>query len=312
MSVKSRVVHLMGTVITIQVEHAHPETILDEVVRQLKSYEHRFSANSADSELMKINRAAGKMAVAVDPELYRLIKIGTEASTGNQDNLNIAIGPLVQTWRIGFSDARVPTQAEINEALQKSDPTAIELDDTQRAVFLRQPGMKIDLGSLAKGYFADLIAAYLRQQRVTSALINLGGNVYVLGPNPRTPTGDWRIGVQDPGRPRGNHRLVLRLQDKSVVTSGIYERHLIRNGHDYHHILDRHTGYPIETDVASLTIVSDRSLDGELWTTRLFGLPQNVVMAKIAVVDGIEGIVISKSGQIRSTLPSEQMTVLPG
>lgn len=310
MTVKSRTVHLMGTVIKVQIEHDDPEPILDEVVRRLKSYEQRFSANDRRSELMQISQKAGFEPVKVDPELYQLIKIGKQISVYQNDNLNIAIGPLVRTWRIGFNDARVPTESEINSALAKTNPNDIELDDTHQTVFLRRLGMAIDLGSLAKGYFADLIAAYLKQQDVASGLINLGGNVVVFGPNFKTTSGNWRIGIQAPGQPRGIHRLILNLQDKSIVTSGIYERHLEQAGHDYHHILDRRTGYPVKTDLASLTIISDRSIDGEIWTGRLFGLSQNVIIAKLAVMDGIDGVLINKDGSVISTLPKQATVIL--
>ena len=83
-------------------------------------------------------------------------------------------------------------------------------------------------------------------------------------------TQPWQIGIQDPANPRGNHLMTIPVINQSVVTSGIYERHLTVDGKDYHHIFDSQTGYPVETELASLTIISDKSVDGEIWTTRLF------------------------------------------
>lgn len=303
MATGSRVLHLMGTVITLQITHDTPDWLLDEVEKQLQDYEHRFSANAADSELMQITRNAGIRPVSVDAELYQLIKIGQAASVVRDNNLNIAIGPLVQAWRIGFEDARVPTESEIKEALSLTDPNAIRLDDETHSVYLEKVGMAIDLGALAKGYFADLIAAYLRDHGVSSALINLGGNVVVVGKNPKHDDGFWRVGLQNPNRPRGNYQVVLKLTDKSVVTSGIYERQLQRDGQTYHHILDSQTGYPVTTDVASVSVISDSSLDGELWTTKLFGQSRNQIMAKAAVSDVFDAIVITTDGRLVSTLP---------
>jgi thiamine biosynthesis lipoprotein len=304
MTTQSQVVHLMGTIITIQITHNEPAPLLTQVVQQLQSFERRFNANTLDSELGQVNQQAGIAPVVVDPVLYHLIEIGVQASLPAQDNLNIALGPLVQTWRIGFQDAHVPTKAAIQQALALSDPRDIVLVPAQHSVFLKKPGMWLDLGSLAKGYFADLIAQFLKDHNVQAALINLGGNVVVFGPNPQRKTGQWQIGIQDPTRTRGHYRLIVPVQNRSVVTSGIYERHLTQNGHDYHHILDRRTGYPIETDVTSLTILSDRSLDGELWTTRLFGAPRNQIMGTLAVTPGIDGIVMTKDGRVTTTLPS--------
>lgn len=302
-----REVHMMGTIIRLQITAAAPEPLLDELVRRLKIYEHRFSANANDSELMAITHQAGIKPVVVNSELYELIKIGWRYSIAPDSNLNIAIGPLVQTWRIGFTDAKLPTPAEINAALVKTDPHQIILNDEQHSVYLQQAGMAIDLGSLAKGYIADLLIAYLRQQEVTSALVNLGGNVVTLGPMLQHDDQQWRIGIQDPVQPRGHYKTVVKVQNKSVVTSGIYERSLKVDGHTYHHILNGKTGYPLVTDLASLTIISDRSLDGELWTTRLFGQSQQMIMAKLAELPGIDGIVITKSGGVYSSLTAREV-----
>ncbi len=149
--------HLMGTVIDLSVQHELAEAILDKVIARLKEYEHRFSANDPSSELMQVNKNAGIQPVTVHPELYELIKIGKEHSCAEGSHLNIAIGPLVQTWRIGFSNARVPYNNEITELLERTNPKKIVLHDKECSVFLTEPGMLIDLGALAKGYIADLI-----------------------------------------------------------------------------------------------------------------------------------------------------------
>lgn len=281
----------MGTVIDLSVEHASADRILKEVIRRLNVYEHRFSANDSDSELMAVNKYAGIKPVAVHPELYTLIKIGKEHSCATGSHLNIAIGPLVQTWRIGFTDAKVPTQAEIDRLLERTNPQNIVLDDDTHTVFLKEPGMLIDLGALAKGYIADLIMAYLKEQKITSALINLGGNIVGFKEN-----NYWKIGIQNPVQERNHYLKVLKVEDHSVVTSGIYERQLTDKGKTYHHILNPETGYPMTTDVASLTIYSKRSLDGEIWTTRLYGLNSDEIISKIEELEGIEGLVITKEG----------------
>lgn len=281
----------MGTVIDLSVEHASADRILKEVIRRLNVYEHRFSANDSDSELMAVNKYAGIKPVAVHPELYTLIKIGKEHSCATGSHLNIAIGPLVQTWRIGFTDAKVPTQAEIDRLLERTNPQNIVLDDDTHTVFLKEPGMLIDLGALAKGYIADLIMAYLKEQKITSALINLGGNIVGFKEN-----NYWKIGIQNPVQERNHYLKVLKVEDHSVVTSGIYERQLTDKGKTYHHILNPETGYPMTTDVVSLTIYSKRSLDGEIWTTRLYGLNSDEIISKIEELEGIEGLVITKEG----------------
>lgn len=297
----SHSIQMMGTTIDILIDSDTPKEHIAEVCRLLTLYKNRFSANDADSELMVINDNSSIAPVTVHPDLFDLIAIGKKHSLATPSNLNIAIGPLVQSWRIGFDDARVPSPQKIQKALALSKPENIILDATKQSVFLSQKGMKIDLGALAKGYIADKIMDYLKSKKVTSAMINLGGNVLVYGDNPRNDKGIWRIGIQNPQKPRGKHIGILTLKNQSVVTSGIYERRLKVGNKEYHHIFDQKTGYPIDTEMASLTILSDLSVDCEIWTTRLFGLPVMQALATIQATPRIEGILITKDNRLALT-----------
>ena len=300
MDLSSRSERLMGTTITVSICDPQADELLAHCFELLRSYEHRFSANDASSELMEVNHQAGIAPVQVHPDLFELIALGTLHSQAKNSHLNIAIGPLVQTWRIGFSNARRPAPEEIEQAILKIDPQQIQLDQENYTVFLKRPGMKIDLGALAKGYSADLIATYLRGKGIKDALIDLGGNILTVGQHP-VKQQPWRIGIQNPVEKRGNHLLVLSIKDKSVVTSGIYERHLEVDGQSFHHIFDSATGYPVETDLASITIISDRSVDGEIWTTRLFGDSPTSILNTVESLPGIETLLVSHSGKIAYT-----------
>ncbi|HHL0683982.1 TPA: FAD:protein FMN transferase [Streptococcus agalactiae] len=191
----SHSLRLMGTTIDIQINSKNAQKQIQEVIELLELYKNRFSANDFNSELMAINNNAGIKPIQVHPDLFELITIGKEHSLARPGNLNIAIGPLVQTWRIGFSDAKLPSPSEISEAMILSDPTHILLDSKNQSVFLNQIGMKIDLGALAKGYIADKIIIYLKNEMIDSAIINLGGNVLVHGDNPNRSEGYWVIGI---------------------------------------------------------------------------------------------------------------------
>jgi thiamine biosynthesis lipoprotein len=298
MPIESQTVLMMGTSIDLTVEHATPEKILAECVQLLHEYEQLFSANDSASSLNKINHQAGKSPVTVPSDLYDLIKIGKHHSIAPGSLLNITIGPLIQTWRIGFSDARVPSDSEIQSLLKLTDPHKIHLNDADQSVYLEETGMKIDLGALAKGYIADRLMDYLKEVNTQSALVNLGGNLVTLGPTPRRADGLWRIGIQNPRYSRGNSQVILKVKDQSVVTSGIYERSLTAKGETFHHIFDPKTGYPVETNIASLTIISDLSIDGEIWTTRLFGKNHRDILETIHSIDHIEGIIISDAGDV--------------
>ncbi len=294
----SHSLRLMGTTIDIQINSKNAQKQIREVIELLELYKNRFSANDFNSELMAINNNAGIKPIQVHPDLFELITIGKEHSLARPSNLNIAIGPLVQTWRIGFSDAKLPSPSEISEAMILSDPTHILLDSNKQSVFLNQIGMKIDLGALAKGYIADKIMTYLKNEMIDSAIINLGGNVLVHGDNPNRSEGYWVIGIQHPKKKRAKNIGTVKIKNQSVVTSGTYERRLIIDDKEYHHIFDRQTGYPIQTEMASISIVSKQSVDCEIWTTRLFGLSIKEALDILNAVSYIEGIIITKDDRI--------------
>lgn len=296
----SHSLRLMGASIHLTIFHEDAQNLLLQSEQLLHLYKNRFSANDADSELMEINLQAGKKAVQVHPNLFELIELGKKHSIAANSHLNIAIGPLVQTWRIGFSDAKLPSEEEIQRLLKITNPEEIVLNDSNREVYLSKEGMRIDLGALAKGYIADKLKEFLVEQGVQSGIIDLGGNILTIGENP-TFHRPWRIGIQNPALDRGEHVAVIEVSDGSVVTSGIYERQLVVDGKTYHHIFDRTTGYPMETELASITIVAEKSVDCEIWTTRLFGQNPYDIIEEIEQQPGLEAFVITKNQKMMYT-----------
>lgn len=162
MPLSSHSERLMGTTITISLVDERADILLQKSFDLLRELEYRFNTNSQESELMEINYQAGIAPVKVHPDLFELISLGLEHSLAPSSHLNISIGPLIQTWRIGFSDAKVAQPQEIELVLPLINPHYIELDSSTSTVFLKQKGMKIDLGCLAKGYSADKVAQFLR------------------------------------------------------------------------------------------------------------------------------------------------------
>lgn len=288
-----KTLHLMGTVIKLSIQHPKGLKLLDQAEKRLKDFENRFSANDKNSELMAVNRQVGIAPMRVDDELFELVKIGKEQSLLSNSALNIAIGPLIQEWRVGFADAKYPSPEQIQKLLPLIDPARIQLNEEEKTIYLQHKGMALDLGALAKGYFADKIIAEFEEAGAEAGFIDLGGNVLTFGPAPQRADGYWRIGIQNPFLKRGNYVAVVKVQNESVVTSGIYERKFEWQGQTFHHIFDSQTGYPIQTDLASLTILSKKSLDGEIWTTRLFGKDAAEVLSVLNQLEDIEGIVIT-------------------
>lgn len=295
-------INLMGTTIDLMVDHPNSHSLLLAAVHRLFQLEARFSANDPSSELMAVNQMAGLKSIRVHPELFHLIQIGKKESIASGRKLNIAIGPLVNLWRIGFADYRKPSQREIDDRLTLVDPNDIHLDEIEKTVYLAKPGMSIDLGALAKGYAADQIIAYFKDQGVTRASINLGGNLRFYGHRPNhAESTQWRIGIQDPDQTRGYNKAIVDLSNQSVVTSGDYVRVFEQDGHLYHHILDSTNGKPFQADVRSVTVVSESSLDGEIWTTRLFPLSKEAIINQAEQIDQIEVLVVDQQGQVTYT-----------
>lgn len=259
----------LGTKITLTTFGATTEADLDAANALIVRYEDLLTVNRPESEVMAVNHAAGKKPVQVSNGVYALIKKAVEISRQHL-GFNTAIGPLVKLWEIGFDDAQLPTQAEINERLPIVDPAQIELNDKDQTVFLKKTGMKIDLGGIAKGFIADRIKDLWAARGINNGMIDLGGNLLLIGKQPVHDDGLWRVGVQAPKDQRGQAVAVVRTPACSIVTSGIYERHLDINGKSYHHILDSKTGYPRSNNLASVTVFSKYSIDGEIHTTELF------------------------------------------
>ena len=214
---------LMGSPIQLKLFDDNP-TLARQVFQLIKQQENLFTVNRAESEVMSINHAAGRHAVRVSEAVFRLISVAHAVSVSPGSAFNFTIGPVVKRWKIGFQGRAVPPANEIAALLPLTDPHQVILNEEDRSVFLQQPGMEIDLGAIAKGYIADVVQAFLRQQGVPQALINLGGNVQTLGAPPHEPQG-WSIGLKKPFGRDDELLGVLQVQGKSVVTSGIYERY---------------------------------------------------------------------------------------
>lgn len=292
---------MMGTFIDLVIYHQDGEQLIKDAYNQLDQYARRFTVNQPHSELMDVNHNAGIEPVIVQPDLFHLIKIAKAISVDSENPFNIAIGPLVKMWRIGFKNARVPTPEEIDQKLSLVDPKNIFLNEGDCSVYLSQANMEIDLGAIAKGYFADEVKKKLTDAGVKQGFISLGGNVLTIGNAPDNPNQAWNVGIQNPLAQRGSVIRVMPLTGRSMVTSGINERFFEVNGARYHHLLDTRTGRPISTDIASITIVSTHSVAGEIWSTAGFLSDIRDAIFYLNQQADIEAIVISKYGKIYVT-----------
>lgn len=285
---------MMGSPILLKL-FKHDEPLARQVFRLIKQQENLFTVNRPHSEVMAINHAAGRHAVAVSPPVYELIKRAHEVSQRPGSAFNFAIGPLVKRWKIGFQGNSVPPENELQALLALTRPDAVTLDDDSSSVFLHQAGMEIDLGAIAKGYIADVVRDYLRQQRVDYGLINLGGNVQTLGHETERC---WGIGLKQPFTNPDALIGVINVINRSVVTSGVYERYFELDGRRYHHILDPRSGYPLDNELLSVTVISRDSIDGDIWTTLLYGMGLENSLIYLADIPQIEAIFVTRDGRV--------------
>ena len=187
----------------------------------------------------------------------------------------------------------LPSKDEIAEALSHVNYKNIEIKGND--VCLLDPQAKLDLGGIAKGYIADQMRSYLRDQGITEGVISLGGNVLTLG---EKASGDnYAIGIQKPFAASGTSLGVIKVKDASVVSSGIYERYYRIGDKIYHHILDTTTGYPIENDLYQVTIISKSSMDGDALSTTCFALGLEEGMNLIENTKDTEAIFVTNDGK---------------
>ena len=261
--------HALGTSITLQIFGARDKNVINDSFNLIDHYEDLLTVNRDESEVMDVNHAAGKHPVQVSSGTYDLIKLAVEKSRENF-GFNALIGPVVKLWAIGFKGAHVPTDDQIKERMKLIDPYSVDLNDADQTVYLKKPGMELDLGGIAKGWIADRIKDFWMAYGVHAGIINLGGNILLVGDSPKRTSGQWSVGVQDPKEPRGNNIASVMVPECSAVTSGTYERYLVVDGHKYHHLIDPRTGYPVETDLAGVTTFTKYSVEAEIECKRLF------------------------------------------
>lgn len=274
------------------------QAIKADIFERVQHLEELMTMRSETSEVSMINAAAGIEPVQVSDETFEVIKASLYYSEISEGNFDISVGPLVQLWGIGTDSPRVPEQQEIDQALSYIDYRDIILDEEAQTVMLAREGMMIDLGAIAKGYVADKITDLLIENDVESAIINLGGNVYIHGDKDGA---DFRIGIQNPFDTRGDFIGIYQGSDKSVVTSGAYERFFEQGGKSYHHILSTETGYPVDNEIASTTIISARSIDGDALSTSVFALGADEGIKLIESLEDVDAIFITKDKEIYLT-----------
>ena len=259
--------YYFDTYVSITVYSMKDLNLLEDCMEMCEKYDNSLGRLNL-GEMTMINQQA-YAGVDVSDDTYYLFERSLEFCEETNGAVDITIAPLLDIW--GFThDAkgntltdRKPSDLEIRQALKKVNYKKVKLYEGNR-VKINESGVQVDLGFIAKGFVADKLKEYLVENNVESAIISLGGNVVVIGSKP--DGSDYKIGIKDPDNPEGIIDSIS-VSNKSVVTSGTYERFVEYDGVKYHHILNTNTGYPVKTDVKSVTIISDSSLEGDALST---------------------------------------------
>nr|WP_205608231.1 FAD:protein FMN transferase [Clostridium sporogenes] len=295
----SRETYLMGTIINIKAYGKNADKAVQASVDKISDIENKMSLNISTSEINKINKNAGIAPVKVSKNTFDVVKASLIYSEKTKGSFDITVEPLVSLWGIGTDKARIPSKDEINNALKLINYKDVVTNEKESTIMLKRKGQAIDLGAIAKGYTADELKKVLLNYNVSSAFLNLGGNVYVLGNKPdKTP---WKIGVQNPLEPRGDYLGIVSVSDKSVVTSGNYERFFERNGKRYHHIFDTKTGYPAEKGLISVSIISNKSIDGDALSTSVYTLGLDEGKKLIESLKDVEAVFVTNDKKVYIT-----------
>lgn len=287
----SKTSFLIDTVVTISLYDKQDQKILDECFELIKKYENQLSKTVETSEIYQLN-ATGSAEVS-DNVLF-LMKKAIHFAEISDGALDISIGAATSLWDFKADFPRVPTNQEVTAAVKTIGYQDILIAGNR--VTLKKPGMQIDLGAIAKGYIADEVANFLREKGITSAIINLGGNVFVVGEKAKnTP---FSVGLQAPFKTRDEVLGQVKISNRSVVTSGIYEKYFEIDGVFYHHILDPKTGMPVSNDLNAVCVISDSSADGDALTTVCYVLGAEKAMPLIESLPNVEALFMLKDGTI--------------
>lgn len=283
----------LGTLCTINLFESSSDVIFNEIFLCLDDIEQKMSTNIVSSEISQINQNAGIKSIVVSSQTFSVLEKAKEIALLSNGAFEPTIGPLVELWGINDIAGQtfyskdfvnnnqntldnkkipLPSKTQISLATKFVDYSKLLLDKNLSSVFLMQKNMSLEVGAIAKGYAADEIVKILDKHKVKRAMIDLGGNIFAYHYKNNDTKQEWVIGIKDPEDTLGNALMSIQCSNKSVVTSGLYERFFIYDGIRYHHILNPKTGYPVNNEFLSVTIISDTSMLADACSTAVFVL----------------------------------------
>ena len=286
---------LYDTVTTIEL-YDGDKTLLKDTENLAESYQKMFDGNDVNSEIYKLNNAAGKKTTLSEDTL-NLLSFATFSSELSDGAFDITVKPVMDLWNFSADNPKIPSDSEIKEKLQSVGNSNIVINGTSAVL---DNGAQVDVGGIAKGYIADRLVEYLRSRGCKNALINLGGNIYAMGKNKKG--NDFTVGIQKPFAKTGEYSAkIIGLSDMSVVTSGNYIRYFKKDGKIYHHIIDPKTGCPADNNLNSVTVISKYSAAADVLSTACFVLGKEKGIELVNNTQDAEAVFITKDGKITVT-----------
>ena len=284
---KREVGFYLDTVITLTAYTEDSQVLID-ALEECGRYEQMLSRTAEGSDVWRINHAEGE-PTEVSDDTIAILQCAKTISDLSGGAFDVTIAPVSILWDFTSGNAVLPDSETIAQAAELVDYRKISIEGNTVTL---PKGMMIDLGGIAKGYIADRIKNYLEKRGVKHAILSFGGNIVAIGK--KQDGSDWKIGIQDIDKPTGEYMIVSRNTGGSTVTSGIYERGFDLDGVRYHHLLSSETGWPVQNELASVTIFSESSMEGDALSTAAFVLGTEEGLKLIESLEGTEAVFIDR------------------
>lgn len=289
---------VMGTRITVSLwtdDEAAAARGAAAVFEEFRRIDRLMTSWLEDSDVSRINAAAGVRAVKVDPEVIAVIRKAQEVARVTNGAFDITVGAFRGLWKFDQDkDGTIPDPAAVRARLPLVGYRDLQVDAGRRTVKLRRKGMRITLGGVAKGYAVDRAVKLLQAQGFADFILQAGGDLYVSG---RRGDRAWRVGIRDPRGAEGTTFAVAEIENQTFSTSGDYERSVIKDGVRYHHILDPATGKPA-TRSRSVTVMAADAFTADAWSTALFVMGVDAGMPLVEKTPGIEAVFVDAANRV--------------
>jgi thiamine biosynthesis lipoprotein len=298
----SRTDYVLGAFCSVKLFDQSKDSVYNDIFARAREIDNLMSVNIPSSDISRVNAAAGTAPVIVNKDTFKVIKRAVYFAEISGGAFDPSVGPLVSLWGIGGDDARVPSREEIDNTLSLINWRHIELNEETHSVFLKYKGMRLDLGAIAKGYAAEEAAAIIKNAGIKRAIIDFSGNIVTFGE--KRAGSPWKVGIQNPNEKRGLFFGIINLktaEKQTLVTSGVYERFIEKDGERYHHIFSVLTGYPVKNGLLSVTVIGSDSTDADALSTSLFALGFEEGIKLLDSFPGTEAVFVFEGNSVRVT-----------